>query len=217
MKKQINLYVIFIFFLLIGGSALYSQGIHDKGIKLGVNLSYARGDDAKPSADETRKFRTGFIGGLFFNYQINQIFSIQPELYYTMQGVDYILDQGADFDDFKIKKSKENIDIKYKQSYIQIPIFLKCNLIPSNLVLQPNVLIGPSIGFLVNSQVEEGSNNIDLYDDTNKIDFGIVFCGELVFQKFIFDMRYNLGIINVPSDLNDWKNSVFSILVGLRL
>lgn len=49
------------------------------GPKLGLNVSSLTGDGSN--------FRAGVNVGIFANYRINKLLAIQPEFYYSMQGL----------------------------------------------------------------------------------------------------------------------------------
>ncbi len=49
------------------------------GPKLGLNVSSLTGDGSN--------FRAGMNVGIFANYRINKLLAIQPEFYYSMQGL----------------------------------------------------------------------------------------------------------------------------------
>lgn len=82
-----------------------AQGITGYGIKGGLNIANLTGDDI-----EYTDPRMGLAIGGFLTYSISEMFAIQPEIYYSMQGA---------------KKEVDDIDCEWKYDYIQIPALVK--------------------------------------------------------------------------------------------
>ncbi|MBT7039960.1 MAG: PorT family protein [Bacteroidetes bacterium] len=207
-RKIIILMVIIIMF----SSILNAQGLIEKGLKTGMNLSKFTGETADMD-DFDVKSKLGFIFGGFITYNVNKMLSLQPEIYYTMQGAKYICTLDTTPDGATI----------FKYNYIQIPLLAKFNLsLESNL--RPNIIIGPAIAFNISAHYEYTSElgelmSVNGYAKTgeiegvNPIDFGLVFGLETNIGNAIVDIRYNLGLVSVD-DYDDFKNSTISIMVG---
>ena len=198
--------------LLIFSTVVFAQGITGKGIKVGLNLANWTGDDADFTGDlDDKKIRTGFVFGGFITYEINETFSLQPEVYYSMMGVKY--ESSIEGEDFTVT---------FKTDYIQIPILAKFNLSTKNNV-KPNIFIGPALSINLNAKYEmevvgqtiEGDMK-DFGMDIKSTDFGLVFGAGVNFGKISVDARYNLGLSTIPDTEEDVdiKNSVISIMLG---
>ena len=104
MKKFFTLLFILVAFVS------FSQAQIQIGPKVGLNISSIAGSDATDYFGESLDSRTGFNGGIFFMYQFNKMFAIQPEVYYTMKGA---------------SKKVEGVDVTLKLDYVEVPLFLK--------------------------------------------------------------------------------------------
>ncbi|MCK4359357.1 MAG: PorT family protein [Candidatus Cloacimonetes bacterium] len=200
--------------VLLFSTSLLAQGITGKGVKLGMNLSTFTGDDADEEGLE-KKMRIGLAVGGFITYSVNEMFALQPELYYSMQGAKY-------------KSSEGDIDgtLIFRYNYIQIPILAKLNLsMESNI--KPNILLGPSLGLNMSAKYEYTDElgdaveamGIDKKGDVENVkstDFGLVFGGGVAVGPAVIDVRYNLGLTTVDDSVfeDDFKNSTISIMVG---
>ena len=114
------------------------------------------------------------------------------------------------FDD-PIVYSTDNIDL----SYLNIPVLTKFN-INSNV----NFVVGPQIGFLVMAKSDNLGDVKQLY---NTVDFGFDFGGGVSFDDLIIDLRYNMGLSDVPLNKilvygsgTSSKNSVFQLSLGYK-
>ena len=136
--KQVKIMLI-VLMLLTVSSVVFAQGITAKGVKVGLNLSTFTGDDADWEGVD-KKMRIGFAIGGFITYEINEMFALQPELYYSMQGAKYKSSEGEDG------------TLIFKYNYIQVPILAKVN-IPVEGSVAPNIFLGPAIGIKVSSKI----------------------------------------------------------------
>ncbi|MBL7108046.1 MAG: PorT family protein [Candidatus Cloacimonetes bacterium] len=201
--KQVKIMLI-VLMLLTVSSVVFAQGITAKGVKVGLNLSTFTGDDADWEGVD-KKMRIGFAIGGFITYEINEMFALQPELYYSMQGAKYKSSEGEDG------------TLIFKYNYIQVPILAKVN-IPVEGSVAPNIFLGPAIGIKVSSKIwweEEGEEEEEDAEDVKSTDFGLVFGAGVEFGKITVDARYNLGLSTIADEGDaDDKNSVISLMVG---
>lgn len=200
MKKFLFILLAAVLFFAVNTSAQIQFGL-----KAGVNISNFNGSDAGDLDS-----RTGFLGGAFFAYDFNDMFSIQPEAFYSMKGAKQT------FTDLG-----ETITGTFKLDYIEIPVLIKLNIpLKGGSTVKPSIFAGPALGIKVASTVEVESGGQSASSDVENVsstDFGFVFGGALGFDvsghELGFDVRYNLGLTSVfDSALEaDVKNSVISI------
>jgi len=174
------------------------------GLKAGVNFSTLIGDDA-----EGAESLTGFTGGIFFMYQFNKMFAIQPEVYYTMKGA---TDQET--------LAGETIEATLSLDYIEVPILFKLLIPIENSSIAPSLFVGPSIGFNMTAKAKleyQGESYEEDIEDVNPTDIGLVFGAGLGFpvgqNELGFDFRYILGLSSVDDSAEnfDIKNSVINL------
>ena len=199
MKKYILLALIFTALT----SVTFSQGMQ-LGLKAGVNFANVVGDDVD-GVDS----KTGFVGGLFFMYQFNKLFAIQPEAYYTMKGA-------TDEEAF----AGETAELTISLDYIEIPILFKVLIPIENSPIRPSVFLGPYVAFNTTAKQKleyMGESQEADIDDVNPTDFGLVFGAGLGFpvgqNEAGVDFRYGLGLSSLDDSGEDLdiKNSVFNI------
>jgi hypothetical protein len=203
--------LLFVLFAL----ALFSistQAQMQLGVKAGLNLANLSGDDISDT-----DARTGFAGGLFFMYQFNDMFAIQPEAYYSMKGA---TDKGS-FEGY-------SYEAELKLDYLEIPLLLKFLIPIKDSNVRPTVFAGPSFGFNMSakSKVEAGGQTFEQdIEYVASTDFGLVFGGGIGFPvgngELGFDIRYILGLstIDDSSEKDDVKNGVlnFNLYYGFNL
>lgn len=170
------------------------------GLKAGVNVSDFCGNDAEGS-----DVRTGFSGGLLFNYRFNDYWALQPEVLFSTKGAD--LESGL---------TGENGPTEYELGYLNIPVLAKF-YIPTGSTVSPNLYAGPDVGFKLYSD----ANDSDIDDQLKDAEFGIAFGAGLdfnlgsdptdVIRTVGLDLRYTLGLTNVfdTPDEAEVRNGVF--------
>jgi len=189
------------------------------GVKGGLNIANVGGSDADYLVDEDVEIsldsRTGFEGGLFFMYQFNKMFAIQPEAYYTMKGATYSEDQG---------------ELCLSLDYIEVPVLFKLLIPIQGSNIRPTVFVGPSVGFNTTAKVTVEYNgdtilDVDLKDETTSTEFCLVFGGGIGFgvgnNEVGVEIRYILGLnsFDDASDPYDVTNNVlnFNAYFGFNL
>lgn len=180
---------------ILSGAA-QAQGIKF-GAKAGASLTNVVGDDA--SNDNSYKF--GFNGGVLANFGINDMFSIQPEVLYSMKG------------------AKTNGDARVNLNYVDVPVMVKVATGATGLFFEA----GPQVGFLLSANAKNNSNSVDVKDLYKSVDFG--YAAGLGFQTesgAMVGLRYNGAFTNTPKELSfggqsiqaKAKNSAFQLYVG---
>ncbi len=130
---------------------------------------------------------------------ISERVSLQPEVFYSTQGLD-VADQ------------PNQVDSSFKIDYIQVPILLKIYIIDGL-----NIHAGPQFGFKVNEEVDLNGENasIDFGTDTiNDFDFQLTGGVEYKFGKSLFaQARYSRGLSDLIEDTKAY-NSVYYFGIG---
>ena len=196
--------------VLLFSTSLLAQGITGKGVKLGLNFANWVGDDADIFQDQgydmDKKMKIGFTFGGFLTYSVNEMFALQPEILYSIQGVIY-------------EGSMLGLDATSTNTltYIQIPILAKFNLSMEGNI-KPNIFLGPQLGLLLTAKTKAEVEGVEVEEDmkdvTKSTDFSLVFGGGVQFGLFSIDGRYNMGLTSFDEGEDDIKNSVISIMVG---
>jgi len=182
MKKLI--FIAFLF--MLGVTVANAQGVRF-GAKAGVNFSGANGDDVPDVSS-----RTGLNIGAVVNFELSELFAIQPEVTYSMRG-------------FK------DGDFEIKVDYVDIPIMADVT-IAEGLSLQG----GPIIGVNVTATAEDTSSGIegDIEDiSTLNIGAGIGAQYELPMGLF-FNLRYDMGFNDIIDNDFDAKNCNLALSAG---
>ena len=187
--------------MTFAASPLYAEGMMF-GVKAGLNLANAMGDDA-----EETSMKIGAVGGVFMCYDITEIFALQPELLFTMKGAKY--DEG-------------DTTMSWKLNYIEIPVLLRVNL-PTEGKIKPMLYAGPALGILMSAKDEDE----DIKDYLKTMDIGVVAGAGVAYQlekgAISFEARYEVGMSTVYDlsdeeleghDQPDVKNGVISFMVG---
>ncbi len=171
------------------------------GFKGGLNLANVTGDDV-----EDNEMKLCFGGGVFINFPMCGLISLQPELLFMMKGMEF----------------ESYIDAGVRMSYIDIPILAKFT-IPTIGALSPNLFAGPYVGFNTSAEVYVGDIVNDIKDQVKSTDFGLVLGGGLDYSigvgELTFDARYALGLSSFDdtADEDDVKNTGIMFMVGYGL
>jgi len=197
-------------------STLHAQQGRKIGIKGGLNIASIYNTDA----DLERL--TTFSAGVFYDIGLPLAgFSLRPEANISQKGgeEDYLVD-GQPFTNTIVS------------SHLEFPILLKWSLSVPGPV-KPNLLAGPYLGFLLNSDIRvknaRGSTLISegLEDQTNTTAFGAVGAvGADIFwgrTLLVVEARYSLGLSNAFKEevgnplLRDARNRVLTLSFGIKI
>ncbi len=157
------------------------------GIKGGLNLANLTGVN-----DNTT--RVSFNAGGLAHIHINEHFAVQPEVFYSGQGIHF--------------QNGNNPDADIKLGYINIPVLLQY-MTGDGFRLET----GPQVGILASAKAKSGSTSVDIKNSYKTADFSWAFgLSYLTKSRVGISARYNLGISDISDSNNsDVKNSVFNI------
>jgi len=140
------------------------------GPTAGVNFSGVTGDDV-----DNVNSRTGIRVGAVASIGISEVFSVQPEVVYSMRGW-------------------KDGEFTIKIDYVDVPILADFEVY-DGLSLQG----GPIIGFNISGEVEGGGNTSDL-DNIESVNFGFAVGAQYEFSMGLFlNARYDMGFNDVFS------------------
>jgi hypothetical protein len=214
-----------IFCCLLFAKDVYCQAFTtDIGAKVGLNISTMSIND-KPYGQ-----KIGLVAGIFSIINVSDVIAIQPELSFSMKGTAF----------------KATSDYVFSYNYIEIPIFLKFTVFDSrvlnfdasasNILFEQSrtkiyVLLGPSVGFNVASNLTTNIEKINLNQQVQPIEVaasvGLGMMRDIGEGKLITEMRLSASFSNnlntLPSQflnstaLLQSKNIVFSTSIGYAL
>jgi hypothetical protein len=183
------------------------------GLKGGLNISNFTGDTEGADLQS----RIGYNIGAFVAIKFSEKFTLQPEVLYSAQGVNFE-NFGAEVEGLGYYTA----DIKLKTAYINVPVMFKYYAAEKF-----SIEAGPQIGFLTSAKTETKLNGFsqtveqDIKDSFETIDFGLNFGAGYDFtEHFSAGARYNLGLSNIAKteqgDDTKLHNSVFSLSIGYK-
>lgn len=140
------------------------------------------------------KMKFGLVAGAELGYMCTDQFGLTVGALYTMQGA----------------KGK-NGDPDLKLDYINVPLMANYYVIPGLAIKA-----GAQIGFMTRAK----SDDINLKEYYNKVDFSIPMGVSYEFSDFVIDARYNLGLSRIgKKEYTDEsnKNSVIMLTLGYKI
>ncbi|WP_228530398.1 porin family protein [Tamlana sp. I1] len=203
--------------LIFGVTATSNAQINDTskpqiGVKGGLNFSNLHDNDV-----DDDNMLTSFNAGLYTNFPITNILSIQPELLYSRKGSESVYDNAI-----------ATGTAKFKLNYLELPVLLKIN-VADNI----NIHAGPYFAYLLNAKVtnETDSGDFDFEenydnDDFNKFDTGLSIGLGFDLDSVGFGLRYNYGLSTVGKErtfagetytIPDGKNSTINVYLAVPL
>lgn len=162
----------FITVLVLSSTIIFSQAPRF-GYDIGFSLNRSK---YEPDNDVDRRIFGGFDGGTLVEFHIRPKFMIQPEVNFTMSGVE--LNNGAN-------------ERTLKLAYISIPILAKFNVAKGL-----NLVAGPQHSILLSAWSDpSGAVSTRMKEYFKFDDFVVVMGGEYKFGNgMFFTARYNLGM-----------------------
>ncbi|MFT3739715.1 MAG: porin family protein [Breznakibacter sp.] len=165
------------------------------GAKVGLNISQIE-FSSNTGTDESPRLAPVF--GAFAEISINDKFSFQPELHYSMEGT--VMSGSMYFEEFD---EEIDMDITFKTDYLNIPLLAKYKF-GNGLCLQA----GPQIGFLMKAKVTAEAEDVEATEDAEdafeSLNTSIALGAAYELKNGLgFDLRYNFGLSNVLKDSGD--------------
>lgn len=191
--KKLLLFIPIAIFTFANSNA---QGEFRIGFKAGVNIASIGGDNTFGVGSFGS--RTGFHLGALVEIPINDKFSVQPELLYSMKGSNYDFSTG---------------DTDIKLDYIDVPVMGKYHIIEGL-----SAELGPVIGILVKADADDGDETVDIKEFYKSTDIGIgIGASYRLPMGVFFSLRYNKGLTDINDDpeINAKnQNNVFQVSAG---
>jgi outer membrane protein with beta-barrel domain len=187
--------------LLLCGAPASGQGF-TVGVKGGVNFSKVTfdGEDGSTSLD-TRI--SGVIGG-FVRFPLLSWLELQPEGLYSMKGG---------------KQEEFGITSVVKLDYLEVPVLARIPLGGARYFAIAGPYFGVRLRAKASTEFSGGTEEMDIADQVERLDFGAVVGGGVELGSLVFDGRYSFGFKDVDADTSDSvkaKNRVISATVGFR-
>lgn len=208
MKKALIIATALMMLFAVSNLFAQSIGVTGKGLKAGVNMAKYTGTDA---ADDL-SMRTAFAFGGYVTLGMTDLFSVQPELLYSMKGAKW------DYTDLS-----GTVNVTDRLSYIEIPVLFKVQLVGTP-AFKPNFYVGPQFSMLLSakekSEASGQSAEADIKDNLKSTDFGLVGGVGANFPvgtgSLSLDIRYDLGLSKVidAAPAPKINNSAITFLVG---
>lgn len=191
-KKKLSVSLLAGFFAMVSLATAEAQIKPKFGVKGGVNYSTFNNVDGV-------EYKPGILAGVYADLKIPMTpMSVQPEVLFTQYGADI-----------------EDTDASFNVNYLQVPVLLKFDF--QSPLVKPNVFFGPYAGFNLSSEIKNNDASLNLNDETQSTDFGVVIGAGVDIRKFRVGVRYTAGLTNV-ADQNfndDAKNGAFALTAGV--
>ena len=167
----------------VGAFAQYSAGDITIQPKIGLNIASVGGD-------VDGDYKAGLAVGAEAEYHVSPLIGVSAGLLYSQQGC---------------KRSVENVDVKWKPAYLNIPILANF-YVANGLALKAGV----QPGFMVaKDDAEDDAENV------NTFDFSVPVGISYEYMNICLDARYNIGCTKVDKDVKGC-NSVFQVTLGYK-
>ena len=180
------------------------------GFLLGLNLSKI---DGLTSIDWG--LRPALTIGGFFNFALNKVLSLEPEIYFTQKGTQHSEDIAAG-----VLTSSINL------SYIEIPFLLKLSIpLGEDFLVRPRIFGGPTVAYklsakFINRFESYGGSEDETADlgDIKRWETGMIVGVGADFDVkggvFTADVRYGWSLATISTDPPDKRNKVLRFMIG---
>lgn len=166
------------------------------GVKAGVNYA-----DVSFDGDVASSGRVGLLAGGFATIPLFGWLAVQPEVIYTVKGT------AVDVADIK-----SDLIV----NYVEVPLLARISI-----RRKIYVAVGPSMAFRVRARSRTAfggsTEEIDLKEDVESFDLGVVGAAGIDLGRWVFDGRYTHGLSDIDaSDDAKMRNRVLSVSAGIR-
>jgi hypothetical protein len=173
------------------------------GVKGGVNFATLSVEDGDSAFDS----RVGVVLGGFVTWKALSWLELQPEFLFTSKGAK-VEDRGVTSD--------------LIVDYFEVPILARYSR-PLSDNWRFYVAGGPTLATRLRARTRTefsgGTEEIDIDDDVEQMEFGVAIGGGLETGRWVFDGRYTLGLSDVdadPSETATFRNRTISVTAGFR-
>src|SRR5688572_18762938 len=179
------------------------------GVKGGINMAELSGDGV-----DDLDSRTGFAGGAFADYQLNDRFGVRGELLYIQKGAE---------GEFVIPGGDHGHESIVKLDYVEVPLLFTARF-PAGEKFAFSLFAGPTLAFNTTAEVEVMEHDeTEELDNVEDFEFGGAVGGGIEYMLSSFsllaDVRYGIGATSVVGDVAgasvDVKNRGIAIMGGL--
>ena len=185
------------------GASAHAQGL-EKGVRGGVNFTTTviSGEGDVGAVDWQLR---GVFGG-FVTWRFTRWLELQPEVLYAMKGA----------------SSEEFVETKLLLDYLEVPVLVRVTRGDAGAT-RYYVAGGPSVGLLLRARTRAdfggSTEEIDIKDELENVDFGLVVAGGIEFGAIVVDGRYTHGLTNIDQasrGVDEIKNRAVSVTVGIK-
>ncbi len=173
------------------------------GVKGGVNFATLSVEDGDSPFDS----RIGVVVGGFVTWKAFSWLELQPEVLFTSKGAE-------------VEESGITSDLIV--DYLEVPVLVRYSR-PFSDNTRFYVAGGPTLAARMRARTRTefsgGTEEIDIDDDVERMDFGVALGGGVEWGRWVFDGRYTLGLSDVdadPSDTATFRNRALSVTAGFR-
>jgi len=170
------------------------------GVKAGAGFSNVAfdGEEDVPSSG-----RPGVLAGVFVTIPLRGRLSAQPEAIYTVKGASLDI---------------ADVESNFIVDYFEVPLLARISV-------RRNVYVaaGPSMAFRLRAKSRTSfggsTEELDLKDDLESFDLGLVGAAGIELGRWVFDGRYTHGLSDIDADTSDdvkIRNRGFSVSAGIR-
>ena len=214
MMRQMAPYILTLATLLAASGMARAQPSYEHGsaapvalgVQAGMGIVWFGGEDASSDVYKTSNNK-GFTAGAFATFALAPWLSVQPEILFTVKGpkseLTAVMQQG-----------------EYRLSYLEAPLLAR--IAPYRFRrLQPYLLAGPAIAFLLTCQFESMGEAEDCKQNGREIDFILVGAAGVSVAlpwpgAVALEIRYDHGLRKVDDSnfQQDTKNRALLFSIG---
>jgi hypothetical protein len=152
-------------------------------------------------AGESLDSRGGWEAGIFFGGNRSGVVGLMGELLYARKS----------FEEGVVAKTT-------KLDYFEIPVLIRLNIGSSNK--NKGVIFYGLAGPVFDFNLKAEQDGVDVSDDYEKFDIGVLAGGGMEISRIILEARYNWGLKNLLKNSGtfsgDLKNQTFALIGGIR-
>ena len=190
--------------LLLTSPAAASAQITGSGVRAGLNVATLDTSDETGSAPVESQLRSVVAG--YLTWRMLSWLELQPEVAYTLKG----------------GKTDDALSTKALLDYIELPLLGRVSTGQAGSRRFYGAA-GAAVAVLLRARTRanfgDATEEIDIRDDVESLDWGMVVAGGLELRSLVFDARYTHGLRDVDRDRTDSTqvyNRVLSFTAGIR-
>ncbi|QZT38199.1 PorT family protein [Halosquirtibacter xylanolyticus] len=206
--------ILTLVFILATLQCLKAQETNGFSLRAGLHINELNKDYVNPTL--------GLSVGAFYSFHLDNL-RVQPGVAFTQRGGKLKTTVSYGPPGYSSNSNAPDMTTTYDDfvalNYIEIPINFSLKIISLKKSNNIRVSIEPTLGYCISGKVEDlgqaydvkVTSDVENINDIKPLNFGVKFGASLKLNHFEPYIGYDVGVSNIKTTKNEWKNRAFCV------